>query len=83
MIASERLVGIGGGAMTEKNYREAVTLSLHDYAALVLGSAELGRAWLDQYSTVLGGTPSSIAATPEGELRVRSVLLKIEHGLSV
>lgn len=69
--------------MPDNDYQDALALSILEYAAQVLGGTELGRAWLEKHNPALGGIPNLIAATPVGELRVRSVLLKIEHGLSV
>ncbi|WP_374355345.1 antitoxin Xre/MbcA/ParS toxin-binding domain-containing protein [Chitinimonas sp.] len=69
--------------MDESNHEEALTLPLLAYAAKVLGSEDKARAWLESHNAVLGGKPVDVAAGVDGESRVRAVLLKIEHGMSV
>lgn len=73
----------GEPAMDKPNHEDALTLPLPAYAAQVFGSEEKAEAWMDTHNVVLGGKPVDLAVSTDGERRVRAVLLKIEHGLSM
>lgn len=69
--------------MNKSDYEEANTLPLTVYATRVFGDEDKARAWMGSHNSALGAKPADLAAHPEGEHRVRAMLLKIEHGLAV
>lgn len=69
--------------MDKPTHEDTLTMPLLAYAAQVFGSKDKANAWMDTHNALLGGKPADFTASAEGKDRVRAVLLRIEHGLSL